>query len=60
MIKQFNLWNCRNLSILGKILISKTHGITNLVYSMIIGEMSNKHIKGAQNVINVFIDTNWI
>ena len=55
MKKQFNLWSIRNLSLIGKILISKSHGISNLIFSMTMGEMKNEHSKNAQDAINKFI-----
>ena len=40
---------------LGKILISKTHGISNLVNCMSMDEISPNHIKDAHDAANKFI-----
>ena len=55
MKKQIDLWAIRNLSLIGKKLISKAHGISNLISSMTMGEMKKEHSKNAQDAIDKFI-----
>ena len=58
MKKQFNIWGGRNLTMFGKVLISKTFGISNLVYSISMTETPNSVIENAQREINKFIWNN--
>ena len=55
MEKRFTMWKLRNLTILGRILIAKTFGMSNLIYSMSILDIPKKTIKIAQQKINQFI-----
>ena len=55
MEKRFTMWKLRNLTILGRILIAKTFGMSNLIYSMSILDILKKIIKIAQQKINQFI-----
>ena len=55
MTKRFNIWSGRNLTILGRILISKTYGISNLIYSLTMSEADDNICKSAQTQINKFI-----
>ena len=38
MRKSFNIWSGRNLTLFGRILVSKTHGLSNLIYSLTMSE----------------------
>ena len=58
MKRQFNIWSGRNLTIFGKILISKTFGISNLVYSMTMTNTPTYVLENAQKEINKFIWNN--
>ena len=58
MKKQFNIWSGRNLTIFGKILISKTFGISNLVYSMTMIDTPIDILENAQKETNKFIWNN--
>ena len=51
--KQFNIFGGRNITMIGKELISKTFGISNLVYSISMTETPNSVIENVQ--INRFI-----
>ena len=55
MEKRFTMWKLRNLTILGRILIAKTFGMSNHIYSMSILDIPQKIIKIAQQKINQFI-----
>ena len=55
MTSKFALWKFRPLTVMGKILITKTFGMSNLIYSMSILESSDDVLKKAQNAINHFI-----
>ena len=55
MISNFARWKFRPLTVIGKILITKTFGMSNLIYSMSILESSDDVLKKAQNAINNFI-----
>ena len=58
MKRKFNIWSGRNLTIFGKILISKTFGISNLVYSMTMTNTPTYVLENAQKEINKFIWNN--
>ena len=55
MTSNFALWKFRPLTVIGKILITKTFGMSNLIYSMSILESNDDVLKKAQNAINNFI-----
>ena len=55
MDKQFKSWSRRSLSLLGKILIAKTYGISQLVYVMQSVELKNCHYKLINNLLYKFI-----
>ena len=55
---KYNIWKTRDLSILGKILIAKSLGISNLVYSLSNSISSITHIKDSQKLTNDFIWNN--
>ena len=55
MKTNFRVWSQRGLSTCGKILISKSYGIPNLIYSLNMLESESKFIKVAQQEINYFI-----
>ena len=55
MDKMFRNWSRRNLSTLGRVLIVKTFGISQLIYLMQTFNLSNVHFKHANNVIYKFI-----
>ena len=55
MKRQFNIWVGRNLTKFGKILISKTFGISNLVYSMTMAESPINILENVQEEISKFI-----
>ena len=52
---KLNMWSQRSLTLVGKILISKAFGISNLVYSLSCVTSKNDDIKQAQQVVNNFI-----
>lgn len=58
MTKNFDRWKFRNLSLLGRILITKSFGLSNLVYSMSVLQTPTLIIKKAQAAINGFIWNN--
>ena len=55
---KYNIWKTRDLLILGKILIAKSLGISNLVYSLSNSISSITHIKDSQKLTNDFIWNN--
>ena len=50
-----NMWSQRNLTIIGKILIAKSFGMSNLIYSLTCVPSKDSDIQQAQKVINKFI-----
>ena len=55
MTKRFNIGSGRNLTNLVRTLISKTYGISNAIYSLIMSGTDNNMCKSAQTEINKFI-----
>ena len=55
MSRQLNMWTQRNLTILGKILIVKTFGLSNLVYSFSTQTCNQPCINKIQKSVNKFI-----
>jgi hypothetical protein len=55
MTKHFNIWNGRNLTLMGKILISKTYGISNLIYSLTMVDVDTDIKEKAQKELSRFI-----
>ena len=55
---KFNIWQKRTLTLLGRILISKTFGISNLVHSISLADIPLDVIKAAQVEINKYIRKN--
>ena len=55
MKNKFNIWSFRNLTLLGRIYISKSIGISNLVYSMSMTEAPSDILKESQTLINRFL-----
>ena len=51
-------WSQRNLSLLGKILVTKTHAVAKLVHTMTIINMSKAQIHDIQKTLNRFIWSN--
>ena len=51
----FRVWNTRNLSLLGKILVIKSHGLSNIIYSLSNIEVAQPVIEKIQKMINHFI-----
>ena len=58
MKRQLNIWGGRNLTIFGKILISKTFGISNLLYSMTKANSPIYILENVQKEVNKFIWNN--
>ena len=58
MIKQFNIWSSRNMTLIGKILITKTYGISNLIYSLTMSDINKKDIIKTQMEINKYLWNN--
>ena len=55
MIKQLHMHSSRNLSLCGKILLTKTIGISKFIHPMSIIDMSDDTIKNIQSQLNQFI-----
>jgi hypothetical protein len=53
--KQLDRWKPRNLSILGKILIVKTFGLSQLIYSLQCCEIENSELKEIEQIILAYI-----
>jgi len=49
------MWRMRQLTLQGKILIAKTFGVSQLIYSMRTTYIKNKEIKQIDNIIYKFI-----
>ncbi len=60
MKKKLNMWSQRGLTLIGKILISKSMGLSNLIYSLSCVESTNANIAKAQKTLNDFIWRNRI
>jgi hypothetical protein len=56
--KQLNLWRCRNLTLEGKILIVKTFGLSQLIYSLMLTSIRKEEILQIENIIYKFIWNN--
>ena len=55
MSKQMQIWKQRDLSMLGKILVCKAHGMSNLIYSLSNQVTHIETIKRAQGIIARFV-----
>ena len=55
MKRRLDMWSARSLTILGKVLISKSMGISNLVYSLSCMDCKEDTLKQAQTIVNNFI-----
>ena len=55
MKQKLGIWSIRSLSLLGKVLIAKSFGMSNLIYSLSNVDCSIQSIKEAQQNINKFI-----
>jgi len=53
--RQLNIWRQRNLTLKGKILIAKTFGISQLVYSLQATEIKDVDLKRIEGIIYKFI-----
>jgi hypothetical protein len=53
--RQLNIWRQRNLSLEGKILIAKTFGLSQVIYSMQAVNFKTEDIKKIENIIYKFI-----
>ena len=58
METKLTIWSQRGLTLLGKVIISKTFGMSNLIYSMSNTLSNDSDIRSAQKVINNFIWSN--
>ena len=55
MKQKLNMWSQRGLSLIGKVLISKSMGISNLIYSLSCVVSSKGDLNKAQQIVNDFI-----
>ena len=55
MAKKNQIWSQRNLTLEGRNLVSKTFGISNLIYSLSLSEFETSHIKMSHSALNNFI-----
>ena len=55
MSKKLQIWSKRRLTIVGRNLVSKTFGISNLIYSFSQSECELSVLTKAQSVLNAFI-----
>ena len=55
MRKSFNIWLSRNLTLFGRILVSKTHGLSNLIYILTMTESNISICQSAQKEIIQYI-----
>ena len=55
MATRLNIWSQRNLSLIGKVNIAKSMGISNLIYSLNCVQCKESHLKEAQSIVNKFI-----
>ena len=55
MKQNFGRWKGRQLSLLGRVLIAKSHGISQLQYTASCIETPAKYLKEAQAAINRFV-----
>ena len=53
--QNLNIWSQRSLTIIGKTLITKSVGLSNLVYSFSCISSHDSDLKQAQTIINRFI-----
>ena len=58
MTTKLQIWSQRNLSIVGRALVSKTHGISSLIYSLSMTDAEAGQLKTAQKALNNFL-WNW-
>ena len=55
MRKSFNIWPGQNLTLFGRILVSKTHGLSNLIYSMTMTKFNISICQSAQKEVTQYI-----
>ena len=53
--KSLDRWSQRNLSIIGKILVSKTHGMAKIVHTMTTTQMTGKQLIDLQRILTEFV-----
>ena len=58
MKNKFNIWSFRNLTLIGRINISKAIGISNFIYSMTMTETPLNILHESQTIINRFLWNN--
>ena len=58
MKSKYNIWKGRDLSLLGRILIAKSLGISNLIYSLSNSSADTNTINEIQKITNYFIWNN--
>ena len=49
------MWSSRQLSLLGKVLVTKSQGISNLIYALSNIEVDNRYLEQAQRIITNFV-----
>ncbi len=55
MERQLNIWRQRNVSLEGKILLAKTFGISQIIYSLQTTHIKQEDIKRIENIVYKFI-----
>ena len=55
MTKRFNIWSGRAMSLIGKILLSKTYGMSNFIYSLTMSVPESTILSDVQQEMNSFI-----
>ena len=58
MERTLNRWSQRHLSTIGKILVSKSHGVSKVIHTMSIKPISNPQLNKIQQTLNRFIWSN--
>ena len=52
---KLNIWSQRGLTLVGKVMISKSIGLSNLVYSMSNTEIKTRDLENCQHILSKFI-----
>lgn len=52
---KLQIWSKRDLSLSGRVLISKSHGVSNIIYSLSMTDAENSVIADAQKELNAFL-----
>ena len=55
MKTKLNIWSQRGLTLVGKVMISKSIGLSNLVYSMSNIEIKKRDLATSQQILSKFI-----